>query len=215
MIHSQNVLAPVMLATHLNVGSMTFCNLFEGGNKTEEYLGMFPFGKVPAMKDGSLCIAESMAIIRYLAMKYQPSFYPIASDLQACAQIDYAMDAMSSEVYPLWSDVVYVRCGFKPAPADQAAACESLNKIIGTWLSTFLADGKFVCGEQLTIADFRAVPFLLPLTHGAFKKVGFEFAHTDKVTAYVNAFMAAVPSAGVMKSAGGHSIMEFLDGLPA
>src|ERR1700709_686775 len=38
-----------------------------GAQKTPEYLAINPMGKVPALKDGDVTIAESAAIIAYIA----------------------------------------------------------------------------------------------------------------------------------------------------
>ena len=52
MVHSQNVLGPLMIATHYKLGEMAFTNLFEGGNHTPEFKAMNPFAKVRVLKDG-------------------------------------------------------------------------------------------------------------------------------------------------------------------
>ena len=41
-----------------------------GAQKTPEYLAINPMGKVPALKDGDAALAESAAIIAYIAEKY-------------------------------------------------------------------------------------------------------------------------------------------------
>merc|ERR1719183_1534852 len=55
--------------------------------------------------------------------------------------------------------VVYVAMGFTGPPADQAAANKELNEVVDTWVGHFLK-GKFVGGDTLCIADFKAVTFL-------------------------------------------------------
>ena len=210
MVHSQNVLGPLMIATHYKLGEMAFTNLFE--DRTPEFKAMNPFNKCPVLKDGEFVIAESSACLRYLAMKYVPSLYP-TSDPQTCGRIDWAIDSMHCEIYAAWDLVVYVRCGFTPAPADQGAANDKLNAVVDAWLDTFVKGKKFVGGDALTIADFKAVPFLICLSHKALAKVGYAPTSAERIQAYVDAFFAEVPCATMMKSAEGHSILEFLDGL--
>ena len=53
------------------------------------------------------------------------------------------------------------------APADQGAANDKLNAVVDAWLDTFVKGKKFVGGDALTIADFKAVPFLICLSHKA------------------------------------------------
>ena len=43
--------------------------------------------------------------------------------------------------------------------------------------------------------------------------MGYAPTSSERIQAYVDAFFAEVPCATMMKSAEGHSILEFLDGL--
>ena len=104
MVHSQNVLGPLMIATHYKLGELAFTNLFE--DRTPEFKAMNPFNKCPVLKDGEFVIAESSACLRYLAMKYVPSLYP-TSDPQTCGRIDWAIDSMHCEIYAAWDLVVW------------------------------------------------------------------------------------------------------------
>merc|ERR1711915_643442 len=125
-----------------------------------------------------------------------------------CGTIDFAIDSFSSEVYPKHTDVVYVVMGFKGASGDQAAANKAYGDALDTWASHFLK-GKFVCGDTVTIADFKAVPFIFAaMQPGIEKKTGFK--PSDRVKKYVEDFMAAVPSSSFLKEAGGYSIAEWI-----
>ena len=125
MVHSQNVLGPLMIATHYKLGELAFTNLFE--DRTPEFKAMNPFNKCPVLKDGEFVIAESSACLRYLAMKYVPSLYP-TSDPQTCGRIDWAIDSMHCEIYAAWDLVVYVRCGFTPRSESKAASHVPLSR---------------------------------------------------------------------------------------
>ena len=56
MVHSQNVLGPLMIATHYKLGELAFTNLFE--DRTPEFKAMNPFNKCPVLKDGDAFFAE-------------------------------------------------------------------------------------------------------------------------------------------------------------
>lgn len=159
------------------------------------------------MKDGGLAIGESNAILRYLALKYKSEYYP-TSDPALCAVIDFAMDSFANEVYKAHHDTVYVVFGFASAPKDQEAANKQYSESLDTWAALFLK-GKFVCGEKLSIADFKAVPFLIAAMQPVVEaKIGLTVP--DRIKQYVNDFCAAVPSSEMLKAAGGYSIVEFL-----
>jgi glutathione S-transferase len=67
MVHSQNVLGPLMIATHYKLGELAFTNLFE--DRTPEFKAMNPFNKCPVLKDGDFVIAESSACLRWSASR--------------------------------------------------------------------------------------------------------------------------------------------------
>jgi glutathione S-transferase len=63
-------------------------DLTKGAHKTQEFLARNPLGQVPVLSDGNLNVADSSAILVYLALKYDMSgkWYPrdpvIASRIQ-------------------------------------------------------------------------------------------------------------------------------------
>jgi glutathione S-transferase len=52
-------------------------NLLAGEQKTPPFLKLNPFGKVPVIEDGEDVLADSLAILIYLAKKYAPSWIPV------------------------------------------------------------------------------------------------------------------------------------------
>jgi len=205
---SQNVMGPVMLAMDAGKGGLEMCNILEGEHMKPEFLAMNPYHHIPIMKDGEFCIGESNAILRYIAMKYKPEYYPVA-DLAACGKIDFAMESFATEVYHHGHyKTVYVTLGFQSAPADQEAANKKYNELLDIWLKHFL-QGKFVNGDKLSIADFKVVPFLIAGLQPAVEStIGLKLP--ERAQQYVDDFCAAVPSSSMLKSAGGYSIVEFL-----
>ena len=53
-----------------------FVDLAAGAHKTPEFLAMNPNGQVPVLEDGETVIADSNAILVYLARKYAPDWMP-------------------------------------------------------------------------------------------------------------------------------------------
>ena len=63
------------------------------------YLEVNPFGGVPAIRDGDLVLAESQAILRYLATREgRNDLYP--TDPARRARVDWALDAWTTTVFP-------------------------------------------------------------------------------------------------------------------
>jgi len=204
---STNCMGPVLLAMHSGAGGMEFCNLMEGAHMKPEFLKMNPFHKVPTMEDGDFRIGESCSILRYLALKYKPEFYP-ASDPEVCGMIDFAMDSFVNEVYKDYAKTVYVQMGFAQPNDDQTTLNDNFVKATELWMGHFVKPGEFVCGKDLSIADFKVAPFLYSITLPQIKKFGIK--QIDAVESYVDKFMSAVPEAKMLSDAGGYSVAEFI-----
>lgn len=207
MTVSANCMGPVLFAMEAGVGCLETCDLMKGDHMKPEFLAMNPYHQVPTMKDGSIAIGESNAILRYLAMAYKKECYPV-DDPVLCGIIDFALDTITNYVYPKFKDIVYPVLGFAPAPEDQAAANKAYTEVLEMWATHFLK-GKFVVGDKLTIADFKAVSYLFPSSlPGVHSKVGFKLP--DRLMQYVDDFCDVVKSSSLFKEAGGFSIAEFI-----
>lgn len=205
MTVSANAMSPVLLAADSGAGGLEVCDLMSGAQMKPEFLAMNPFHHIPAMKDGDFAIGESMACLRYLAMKYKPEYYQV-SDAAACGWIDFAMESFASDVYPKLNKIVYPVLGFSSPPEDKAKALEEAKAITDTWVAHFLK-GKFVNGDSLSVADFKAVPFLFYAVQPGIEKQGF--VASDRTKQYVEDFCTATSASAMMKSAGGYSMAEF------
>ena len=136
-----------------------------------------------------MCIGESCAILRYLGLTYMPPAYPLDQPA-LCARIDFAMDAFSN-VYKFHRETVYV--------TSEAGAHRPIKKAVADYLAQvtevarhLVGDGPFVGGSgSPTIADYKAVPFFFAAMQPACQKT-IGLAMPPKVTAYVDAFCAAV-----------------------
>jgi len=204
---SANACGPILLAMEAGVGGFEMCNLMEGEHNKPDFVAMNPFSHIPTIKDGDFAIGESLACLRYLAIKYKPEYYPV-KDAAACGKIDFACESFSGDVYPkIGPGVFYPVFGFSGPPEDQAKANTEASELLDKWMKHFV-EGKFVNGDTLSIADFKAAPFLFALMQPVIEsKTGFELS--DAATGYVNRFMTTVKTSEFLKSAGGFSIVEY------
>jgi glutathione S-transferase len=189
-------------------GGFEMCDLMKGEHMKEEFLKLNPFHHIPTVQDGDISLGESVACLRYLALKYKPECYPV-EDPVACGFIDFAADSFATEVYPkIGPKIFYPVFGFVPsAPEDQAKANEEASVSLDTWMKHFVK-GKFVNGNKVSIADYKAVPFLFALMQpGVEKKTGFKLS--DRAKQYVEDFNETVKASAFLKTAGGFSIQEF------
>jgi glutathione S-transferase len=204
---SANAIGPIMLAMDAGVGGMEFCNIMEGAQMKPEFLAMNPFHHVPTLQAGAFAIGETSAIIRHLAMQYKPEYYPVG-DPATCGIIDFAMESFTTELYPkVGYQVMYPVFGYAGPPDDQAKANKETLEVIDTWMKHFVK-GKFVCGDKISAADFRAVPFFFAVMQPAVE-ANINFKLPDRVKQYVEDFMKAVDASAMMKEAQGYSLAEY------
>jgi len=168
---------------------------------------MNPLHAVPTLKDGDFCLAESNAILRYMAEAYANEFYP--THLEVRGQINWAMDRFSSTVYSDFVKTVYPCLGFAQAPEDRASAGKACSQNFKEFCGAFLK-GKFVAGDKLSIADFKVAPFLFAFDHPMVKEQSFVDV-PDRVRQFDADFAVACPASGMLSAAGGYAIKEMLD----
>ena len=106
-----------------------------------------PMGKVPALEDGEVRLADSAAICLYLADRYP-----------ACG-LAPALDDPRRGAYLYW--MIYTPGVIEPAMAERFNGVTP-NRLSSGWgdfdlmietLTAGVAEGPWVCGEQFTAAD--------------------------------------------------------------
>jgi glutathione S-transferase len=133
---------------------------FDPAGLPDWYRDLHPFGKIPAFEDGDVRLYESDAIQRYLEARYpEPPLLP--TEPVALARAAQAMRMMDSYAYPamVWSifiseagdgDQVWM-------PRDKALA---QSRTVLAELERWLADGPYLTGAALTLADTHFLPTL-------------------------------------------------------
>ena len=138
------------------------------------YLEINPFGGVPAIRDGDLVLAESQAILRYLATREgRDDLYP--SDPSARAGVDWALDAWTTAVFPrimgLYRAVVVATRDDAGVAHPELADAERVEQTLPEaregfeLFERFVADDGTVVGNGFTLADCACGPLLLTV-HG-------------------------------------------------
>jgi glutathione S-transferase len=122
---------------------------------TPEFRALNPNAKVPVMDEDGFILWESHAILRYLAARHGPDWYP--ADLQQRAIIDQWLDWIMAEfqepVRKLFF-ALHVQPGSNPEQVPQAEA-ESAH-LAGILDAQVSASRGYVTGGHPTIADCAA-----------------------------------------------------------
>jgi glutathione S-transferase len=118
-------------------------------HKSAEFLRMNPFGQVPVIEDGDVCIADSNAILVYLEGRYAPGRW-LPREPLAAAQVQRWLSAAAG---PLAFGAAAARVIhlFK-RPEDPAAAIARAN-LLASVMDQELAGRAFLVGGAPTLAD--------------------------------------------------------------
>jgi len=160
---SMTCVGPLMLSKYAKVGEM-MCTGLEEGTDTPDFMAK------PTLTDGKFCMAESNALLRYLAQAYAPDCYP--DDPRKRARIDWAIDRFSTGMYEDVVNTIYVVMRSQPefVPSEELkVAGKAAASNLAEFAEFFLKD-NFVAGEKLSIADFKIAPFFAAYAHPVVQK---------------------------------------------
>jgi len=143
-------------------------DLKKNEHKTEEFLQLQPFGKVPAMTYGERKLFESRSILRYIA-KNNIEFEDFLGD----TEVDVWLEAESQNFNPLASKIVYEKV-FKKMwnkESDEKVVEEcvkELEKVLDIYEKR-LENVPYIAGESYSIADISHIPYSNHLLRCGFK----------------------------------------------
>ena len=135
-------------------------DLMTGQNRTPEFLAKNPSGGLPVLQldDGS-CLAESVAICRYLE-SIHPEPRLMGVDARDQAMVEMWNRRMELELFtPISRAVQNTHAMFKARIKQFPDYGESQREAVGARLQRMdreLAGSQFVAGERFTIADITA-----------------------------------------------------------
>jgi glutathione S-transferase len=146
-------------------------NLPKGEHKTDFFLDLNSFGQVPVMQDGDLVIADSNAILVYLALKYDPLsvWLPVSPIVQARVQ-----RWLSAAAGPLAFGVANLRAANVFKRTADSRAQELSDKLLSS-LNFELSKSKFLCTDKKpTIADIAMYSYTAHSPEGGINLAQYE-----------------------------------------
>ncbi|XP_068182461.1 glutathione S-transferase theta-1b [Antennarius striatus] len=161
---SQPCRAVYMFAKKNNI-PFTFkhVSLMKGEHLGEEFGKISITRKVPAMRDGDFCLVESVAIMMYMAQKFNTpdSWYP--AGLQQRSRVDeflswQHLDLRVFGTKMFWYKNLIPKILGQDVPQDKMdELMEDLNNSLNTVENKFLRDKLFIAGDHITLADLTAI----------------------------------------------------------
>jgi len=130
-------------------------------NHSPEFRAKNPLGAVPMLElDDGTCIAESVAICRYLeGIKPNPPL--MGTDVTDRAVVEMWQRRMEHEIFqPIANVFVHTHEWFKgrrPQVPEYGEACRKHALARMKWLDEVLATRPYVAGDRYTIADITAL----------------------------------------------------------
>ena len=130
-------------------------------NHSPEFRAKNPLGAVPMLElDDGTCIAESVAICRYLeGIKPNPPL--MGTDVTDRAVVEMWQRRMELEIFqPIANVFVHTHEWFKgrrPQVPEYGEACRKHALARMKWLDEVLATRPYVAGDRYTIADITAL----------------------------------------------------------
>ena len=121
---------------------------------------------VPVLQDGDFRLTESSAILKYLAEKTNSPAYP--KELRQRAKVNEMMDWINTQLCrDLAYGLVYPQIfpnHKRPSDDHQQGNLKWSQERARNWMKVLdehmLAKKKFLCGDQITIADYFASSFV-------------------------------------------------------
>ncbi len=135
-------------------------------SKDPEFQKISPLGKIPALEDGELTVADSAVICEYLEDAY-PDIPVLPSTAADKAQSRWLENFSDNTLAPLAAGIFFQRfmrpIAFKQEP-DEALVADNINNKLPPlldYLETQLPKHGFIFGEEIMLADIAlASPFI-------------------------------------------------------
>ena len=141
-------------------------DLFTGEHYKPPYEAINPNHLVPTLDDGDFRLTESSAILKYLAEKAGSPAYP--KDLKQRARVNERMDWINTQLcrdlaYGLIYPQIFPHHKRQSDEAQKATLAWAKERA-GGWMKVLdahlIGSGDYLCGKQITIADYYAAPFV-------------------------------------------------------
>jgi glutathione S-transferase len=161
-----------------------------------EFLAKNPFGQVPVIEDGEVTIADSNAILVYLASRYDAERRYLPADPLGLAQVQRWLSVAAGQLAagPAAARLVKVF----GAPLDHERARGIADKLFGV-LERALSARKYLVGSSASIADIALYTYAAHAPEGGvsldpYPNLGAWLARVESLPGFVPMRRSPVPS---------------------
>jgi glutathione S-transferase len=125
-------------------------DLMRGAHRKPAFLAKSPLGQVPVLEDGEVTLADSNAILVYLALRYDAAQRFLPRDPLAAAQVQRWLSLAAGEL--AYGPAALRRAALFESPVDRGPLEQTSKRLLDLLEST-LGAHPYLTGDQLTIAD--------------------------------------------------------------
>lgn len=141
-------------------------------NQPDWYRELSPLGRIPALRDGELGLADSSVICQYLDEQYPETASLLGENATQRAQVRWLEKYADYELAPLCTFSVFRNRALKPTmgqACNEAEVQATLNDKLPPhfdYLERTLGAAPYFVGEQLSLADLAIACQLINMAHG-------------------------------------------------
>lgn len=138
----------------------------------EWYLQLNPLGRIPALKDSELTLADSSVICQYLEEAYPQTTRLYGNNATERAHVRWLEKYADYELAPLTTFSIFRNRVLKPSsgqPCNEESVLTALNQKLPPhfdYLEAQLGSRRYFVGEQLSVADLAVASQLINMEHG-------------------------------------------------
>jgi glutathione S-transferase len=162
------------------------------GPKSDEFMAISPFGKIPAFEDGDYKLCDSTAIVHYLDAAY-PAHPLIPADAKERGRVVWLEEYADTIAMPAFGPIFWNRA-LAPRlkiPVDEAAAAkaeaEAVPPVLAYLESIAPEPGGFLVGDSLSLAD---IAVCCPVVNGSYAGFIIDATEFPRAAAYVASILA-------------------------
>jgi glutathione S-transferase len=131
--------------------------------RSPQFLKLNPLGQIPVLEDGAIVLADSNAILVYLAKRYAPGSPWLPEEPVAASRVQRWLSIAAGElkygpaaarIVSLWGN-----------PADRGKADEIASTLL-RFMEGHLADRQYLAAEHPTIADLACYSYIAHAPEG-------------------------------------------------
>lgn len=138
-------------------------DLLGGEHKRAPFLAKNAFGQVPVIEDGELTIADSTAILVYLALRYDPTRRFLPQDPYRAALVQRWLSVASGALY---IGPNRLRLAALLGAAVERASAEAVTSQLLAILERDLSDRPYLVGTEPTLADVAIYTYVAVAPEG-------------------------------------------------